>query len=85
MIESRCGILCSECDFLKKEECAGCTNIDRPFWGESCSVKSCCEEKQNGHCGECIQFPCDTLKQFAYDEQQGDDGKRIKQCEIWKG
>ena len=42
MIESRCGILCGECD-----------------------------------------FPCDLLNQFAYDKEQGDDGKRIEQCRKW--
>jgi hypothetical protein len=24
------------------------------------------------------------LKQFAYDKEQGDDGKRIEQCRKWK-
>ena len=34
MIESRCGIICSECEFKSKIGCAGCINIEHPFWGE---------------------------------------------------
>jgi hypothetical protein len=31
----------------------------------------------------CGDFPCDLLNQFAYDKEQGDDGKRIEQCRKW--
>lgn len=79
-VESRCGILCSECRF---EECKGCVNIPDPFWG-SCPVKACCEKKGKTHCGECGEFPCGLLLQFAYDEKEGDGGKRIAQCKLWK-
>lgn len=57
--------------------------MEKPFWGESCPVKSSCEERGKEHCGQCPEFPCDLLKQFAYDEQQGDDGIRIEQCRGW--
>lgn len=83
MIESRCGLLCSECDYREQAGCKGCVNIEKPFWGESCPVKSCCEEKGHEHCGQCENFPCALLKQFAYDEKQGDNGKRIEQCRCW--
>lgn len=83
MLESRCGILCSECGYKEQTGCKGCVNIDKPFWGESCPVKDCCESKNHPHCGLCPQFPCQLLTKFAYDEQQGDNGKRIRQCEIW--
>jgi len=53
-MESRCGILCSKCDWQKTEKCKGCSNIDKPFWGV-CPVKSCCEEKKLEHCGECTK------------------------------
>lgn len=84
MVESRCGIKCSECKFKLEGTCAGCLNIQKPFWGDACNIKNSCEEKGHAHCGECKNFPCENLKQFAYDPQQGDDGKRIKQCESWK-
>lgn len=84
MIESRCGILCSECTYREQVNCEGCIHIQKLFWGDSCPVKSCCETKTKEHCGNCENFPCDLLNQFAYDEKQGDGGKRIEQCKIGK-
>jgi len=83
MIESRCGIICSECKYKEEMNCKGCTKIDKPFWGDSCPVKSCCEGRGYEHCGECSDFPCDLLNQFAYDEREGDNGKRIETCRNW--
>lgn len=84
MIESRCGILCSECEYL--EQCGGgCTNISKPFWGDSCPVKDCCEGRGQDHCGLCPEFPCALLNQFAFDIEQGDNGKRIETCRAWAG
>ena len=83
MVESRCGILCGECEYREKMNCGGCVHIEKPFWGDSCPVKSCCESKTLQHCGLCADFPCDLLNQFAYDKEQGDDGKRIEQCRKW--
>ena len=83
MIESRCGILCSECKYVDEVGCKGCLHIDKPFWGDSCPIKDCCEAKGHEHCGECPDFPCEVLKEFSYAEQEGDDGKRIEQCRIW--
>jgi len=83
MMESRCGIVCSECDFFQDKTCAGCIAIDKPFWGEFCPVKSCCEGRRYEHCGQCEDFPCKLLNQFAYDKEQGDEGKRIEACRMW--
>lgn len=83
MIESRCGIKCSECGYKDSMGCNGCIKIDKPFWGDVCPVKSCCESKELKNCGECDIFPCDLLNSFAYDKNQGDDGKRIIQCRLW--
>ena len=85
MIESRCGILCGRCGYKESTGCRGCVSIDKPFWGESCPVKSCCEGKAHGHCGQCPDFPCRLLNQFAYDPRQGDNGLRIEQCRKWNG
>ena len=84
MAESRCGLLCSQCTFRESMGCAGCTNIERPFWGESCPVKSCCEGRLLVHCGMCGSFPCRTLEGFAYDPEQGDNGARLEQCLQWR-
>jgi hypothetical protein len=83
MIESRCGINCSKCEYRESTGCNGCINIDKPFWGEKCPVKSCCESKELLHCGKCETFPCDLLHSFAYDKEQGDNGMRIEQCRKW--
>lgn len=83
MIASRCGILCGECEFRLTPGCSGCTQIEKPFWGDSCTIKTCCEGKNLEHCGLCGEFPCAALQQFAYDPQRGDNGLRIRQCEAW--
>lgn len=83
MIESRCGLLCSACEYREQMGCQGCVNIEKPFWGEQCPVKSCCESKNLGHCGQCGDFPCQMLTQFSHDKEQGDDGRRIEQCKCW--
>ena len=83
MVESRCGLLCSKCEYREKMNCKGCVAISKPFWGDACPVKNCCEGKKHEHCGGCSDLPCDLLKQFSYDKAQGDDGKRIEQCREW--
>lgn len=83
-IESRCGLLCSECGYREQTGCNGCVNINKPFWGESCAVMNCCRDKQHEHCGDCDEFPCEVLHGFAFDPEQGDNGKRLEQCKIWK-
>lgn len=83
MIESRCGLVCKECTYREQMNCQGCTMIEKPFWGESCPVKSCCEGESKEHCGQCAKFPCTLLHQFAYDKEQGDQGQRIEQCKKW--
>ncbi len=82
MIESRCGVVCSECDYREQFNCSGCVNIAVPAWGQ-CEVKICCENKKLQHCGECDTFPCMQLNQFAYDAEHGDNGLRIEQCKKW--
>ena len=83
MIESRCGILCWKCGYRAKAGCKGCKAIDKPFWGESCPLKVCCEAKGIENCGRCDVFPCEQLVAFAFDANQGDGGRRIEQCRTW--
>lgn len=80
MIESRCGILCNDCKYKEEMNCKGCINIIKPFWGEVCPIKSCCENQNLKYCGQCTNFPCELLKEFSYDKEQGDGGARIGQC-----
>lgn len=83
MIESRCGLLCSECKYREQMNCKGCVQIDKPFWSDSCPVKSCCETKEHAHCGTCQDFTCELLHSFAYDMAESDNGKRLEQCKLW--
>ena len=83
MIESRCGLLCSDCSFREAMGCKGCVYMEKLFWADSCPVKSCCEQKGLRHCGECGDFVCPLLHTFAYDMEQSDNGARIEQCRKW--
>ncbi len=51
MVESRCGLLCSQCRYKEEVNCPGCVHMSKPFWGESCPVKACCEGKRLLHGG----------------------------------
>ena len=83
MVESRCGILCSEYKKnMKCGDCIGCIDTDNPCWGE-CDIKKCCENKKLEHCGLCDNFPCDELVSMSYSESEGDNGKRVEQCQKW--
>jgi len=62
--------------------CKGCIAIDKPFWGD-CDVKICCEAKGYDYCGQCSDFPCGTLTEMSYAEEEGDNGKRIDTCCMW--
>jgi len=33
MVESRCGLLCSQCAYREQANCSGCIHMDEPFWG----------------------------------------------------
>ena len=83
-MKSRCGIVCDTkiCKEAFNVDCPGCTNMEKPFWGE-CEVKICCESKELEHCGHCENFPCEVLNKYAYDPEQGDNGARILQCKEW--
>ena len=52
---------------------------------QSCATARCgLDHGGVEYCWQCGEFPCALLNQFAYDEQQGDGGKRIEQCKRWK-
>lgn len=82
MYESRCGICCSQCGRREEVHCGGCTEMEKPFWGGECSVKSCCEQRELRHCGECPEFPCDTVASMGAD-QGFDPAPRLVMCRKW--
>jgi hypothetical protein len=82
-LAARCGVYCGECEYREKMNCPGCIQAEGTlFWG-TCAVAVCCTGKGHEHCGQCAEFPCDTLNGFAYDEQHGDGGQRIRNLEAW--
>lgn len=84
MAESRCGLLCSECQYREIMKCEGCPKIKKPYWGKSCPIKSCVEGKSLEHCGQCQRFPCKRLHEFAFDHATGSEGTRIENLTSWQ-
>lgn len=86
MIETRCGLQCTGCEYKEKNGCGGCIQTQgHPFHGE-CPLAMCCQEKGLMHCGECDELPCALLMQYSGDPVHGDKpaGARIRQCILWK-
>ena len=87
MVESRCGLVCSECEYKKEPyNCGGCVATNgNPFYGE-CKVAACCQSKGFGHCGRCHDMPCEMLYFYSYfDKEHGDNppGARIEKLKKW--
>ncbi len=83
-LAGRCGTYCGECAFRERGKCPGCVKADgKVFWGE-CELAKCCLAKALDHCGLCAEFPCATLKRYAYDPKHGDNGARIRNLEQWR-
>lgn len=77
MYRSRCGLDCGSCENREKCGCPGCLELEEGNWAGDCDIKKCCEEKQLEHCGLCPDFPCDMLRNTAFDPDEGDDGERL--------
>lgn len=85
MIDSRCGLHCTGCEFKDSCGCGGCIETSgHPFHGE-CPVAVCCQNRGLTHCGECPDIPCELLMQYSCDPEHGDNpcGARIEQCRRW--
>ncbi len=85
IIDSRCGLHCSTCDYKRICGCGGCIETNgHPFYGE-CSLAKCCQNKCIKYCGECAEFPCELLTKFSCDPEHGDTppGARIEECKKW--
>ena len=56
-VQSRCGLLCSWCEYREPCGCGGCVETKgNPFHGE-CPVAVCCQDKGYEHCGQCEALP----------------------------
>ena len=85
MIDSRCGLHCTGCEWKESHGCGGCIETNgNPFHGK-CPVAACCQDKGYIHCGECPDIPCKLLTGYSNDPEHGDKppGKRIEQCREW--
>jgi len=85
MIDSRCGLHCTGCEWKETQGCGGCIETNgNPFHGK-CPVAACCQDKGFMHCGECPDIPCELLTKYSNDPEHGDKpaGKRIEQCREW--
>lgn len=85
MIDSRCGLHCTGCEYKKPCNCGGCIETNgNPFHGE-CPVAVCCQNKGFVHCGQCPDIPCELLTQYTCDPEHGDNphGARVEQCKEW--
>lgn len=73
-----CGTMCDQCTFRQSTNCPTCQKAaGKMFWGQ-CKLAMCCIDKKLDHCGHCPSFPCDDLKDFSFDKEHGDNGKRIE-------
>ena len=78
---ARCGLICNDCSYRESANCPGCVAAKgNVFWG-TCSLATCCQDKGFEHCAQCSDFPCEDLKSFSYDAEQGDNGQRIRNLE----
>jgi hypothetical protein len=74
---SYCGIDCSVCTWREPQNCRTCKEYKGDIWHGVCAVAKCCIGKGLEDCGHCGEFPCQLLKEFAFDEMHGDGGERL--------
>ncbi len=80
--DTYCGLSCAHCEFRTTHDCKGCiASNGNPFHGK-CEVAECAKSRGKRFCGECEHIiSCDILKRYSYDEQHGDNGERIENCQ----
>lgn len=74
---SYCGIDCSKCSWREPQGCKTCKEYRGDIWHGPCRVAKCCIARGLEDCGQCEDFPCGLLKDFAFDKVHGDSGERI--------
>lgn len=83
MVESRCGLLCSECSYKEPNNCPGCLNAHGNMFHGECKMAKCCESRNLAHCGKCTDFACKMIVDLASDPVHGDNGKIIDRLKQW--
>lgn len=86
MVDSRCGLHCTDCAWKESAGCGGCIESEgHPFHGE-CPIALCCQNRGHLHCGQCADLPCEKLYAYSYlDPEHGDNppGARIEVLRRW--
>ena len=86
MVESRCGLLCSACQFKATHGCKGCVEtMGNPFYG-SCPIAACCQDRGYAHCGNCPDMPCQALYDYSCGDGEHCDkpkGARLEVLRQW--
>ena len=68
---SSCGIDCDACKFKIEQNCPGCYTLKgKPSWSAdgTCDLYTCAAGKSLYHCGQCGEFPCKMLQEWASSE-----------------
>lgn len=79
-----CGAYCGVCEWKERTGCKGCKACaGKPFWGE-CDKAKCCIQRGHDHCGQCLELPCEMLKELFDDPEHGDQGVRLRNLLNWK-
>lgn len=75
-----CGCDCTICEYFKKSECSGCSEIKGKVWWTSyisatiCPIYNCVvNEKKFENCGACSEIPCKLwrdLKDPSHTDEQ---------------
>lgn len=80
VIDTYCGLSCKSCEYRESVHCGGCVSTcGKPFHGP-CELAECAIKHNVRICGECPETPCELLKRFSFDQEHGDNGERIKNC-----
>lgn len=59
-----CGDYCGKCPKYL-DDCRGCISTDH----SNCYFVKCCLKKGIEHCGLCMDFPCEKLREFVPDDR----------------
>ena len=57
MIESRCGLLCSECEYKVQMNCGGCVHIKKPFGVRAARLRPVVNQKKRNTAATAVNFP----------------------------
>ena len=60
---------------LENTYCDGCRTDRKTEWCSNCTFIKCAEEKNVGFCGDCDEYPCESLKDFQ--------SKMPHRAELW--